>query len=42
MNTMFSDGGEFDRENPRDFIERDIFERMDVGQMHHPSISINK
>lgn len=37
-----SDGGELDRENPRDFIERDIFERMDVGQMHHPSISINK
>jgi hypothetical protein len=31
MNTMFSDGGELDRENPRDFIERDIFERMDVG-----------
>ena len=37
-----SDGGELDRENPRDFIERDIFARMEVGQMHHPSISINK
>ena len=36
-----SDGGELDRENPRDFIERDIFARMEVGQMHHPSISIN-